>query len=121
MKNRKKIFGVVIYKEGREKEFEEKLIYALNHPLVKLTKGDKFLAYSREKQGWILCQFKADGFLTYKDFDNFLWVLSEELSKNDIGMVLGHNGEDGFFWMDYPDKSSELKEFDVKEKTKDVM
>jgi len=93
------MFGVVIYK--KEKEENAKKILQKHLVEIKLKNGVMF-SHGREKDGWVLEQIPSNAFLTYNHFDAFLYGLSADLSKSGIGMVLGHNDEEGFFWMDYP-------------------
>lgn len=102
MKNAKKKFGLILYKKENEKEFEK--IFNKVWDKTRITKKESYLGHQSEKQGWVIYQIRANAFLTYRDFDNFLYMLSEDLGLSGMGMVLGHNDNDGFFWMDYPEK-----------------
>ncbi len=103
MKNVRKKFGLALCREEKKEIFDKIVHDTLNCPSVHLMSGKRHFGHGRKKQGWIMYQFVADPFVSYTDFDNFLYILSEELSKiPDLGLVLGHNDEAGFFWMDYP-------------------
>ena len=106
MKNAKKKFGLILYKKENEKEFKK--IFNKVWDKTRITKKELYLGHLREKQGWVIYQIRANAFLTYRDFDNFLYMLSEDLGLSGMGMVLGHNDNDGFFWMDYPEKPYHL-------------
>ncbi len=98
MKN-KTMFGVILYKKEKEKNAQE--IIDKHVAKSKLKEGAMF-SHGREKNGWVLEQIPSTAFSSYNGFDDFLYCLSVDFSKAGIGLVLGHNDEQGFFWMDYP-------------------
>lgn len=108
MRNAKKKFGIAIYKEEKKEIFNE-IFNEIWKKARTIRKPDIYIGHKRGKQGWVLFQITAKPFPTYKDFDNFLYELSGHLSENNVGMVLGHNDNDGFFWMDYPELT--IKQF----------
>ena len=104
MKNAKKKFGVIIYKRNRENGFYKIINRGLQKSRIISDSENRTLGHTvdNEKQGYVLYQITAKCFLTYADFDNFLYWVSGELGSSGVGMVIGHNDNDGFMWMDYP-------------------
>lgn len=98
-------YALILFKEGKLEAFENLIGLLLKRFNIK-----KLSWWIKKKDGWIIAQFKQNMFATYRKFDNYLWALSEEMSKADLGLVLGHNDYDGHFWYDFPSKKSETFE-----------
>ena len=119
MKNKMKKFGLIIFRTDREAEFHKKF----NETWDKMRKGSilngrQYVGHGapigadvkipnipaglQKDRKFRLYQISANCFRTYKDFDTFLIELARVFyDLDDIALVLGHNDDDGFFWMDY--------------------
>jgi len=109
LKNKNHKFGLVLYRHENE-ELVRKIVnvalkkYTLkNHAsLGHIGRGWIGKKINKDNRKYSLWQIPVDAFHTYRDFDDFLITLAIKLNDlQKLGLVLGHNDNDGFFWMDY--------------------